>query len=39
MGYTGLDQVVVEDEDDDLGVENGEGQDYDEVEGMGFADL
>ncbi|KAG1816304.1 uncharacterized protein BJ212DRAFT_1480754 [Suillus subaureus] len=46
FGYTSLDQVVVKDEDDDapsddddLGAEDGKGQDYDEVEGMGFVDL
>lgn len=48
FGYTGLDQVLVEDEDDDalldddaLGAEDGEegGLNYDEAEGVGFADL
>jgi len=40
--YTGLDQVLVEDEDDDaLGMEDGEegGLNYDEAEGVRFADL
>ncbi|KAG1747923.1 uncharacterized protein EDB91DRAFT_1245396 [Suillus paluster] len=50
FGYTGLDQVLVEDEDnngllddDALGAEDGEelegGLNYDEAEGIGFADL
>jgi hypothetical protein len=54
FGYTGLDQVLMEDEDDEddedddelldddaLGAEDGEegGLNYDETEGIGFADL
>ncbi|KAG1727769.1 uncharacterized protein EDB91DRAFT_1253741 [Suillus paluster] len=48
FGYTSLDQVLVEDEDNDallgddaLGAEDGEevGLNYDEVEGIRFADL
>jgi hypothetical protein len=49
FGYTGLDQVLVEDEDDNglldnaLGAEDGEelegGLNYDEAEEIGFADL
>ncbi|KAG2110435.1 hypothetical protein BD769DRAFT_1392256 [Suillus cothurnatus] len=49
FGYTGLDQVLVEDEDGDglldnaLGAEDGEelegGLNYDEAEEIGFADL